>query len=238
MWWPFRKKKSLPEPESIVQEHWKTDFLKGRAAPFSEEEGEGYRVLITEKGLVFRMERKNLFAWVLSSPYRYRSFVLTVDIDLDPENEHAAAGVVFRYAGDGSCYYVMVSPEGMFRFDVLFNGTPRTLIPWTSWDAGGREHAVTLTVSAHGTFFTIFINDVWAGEVDDETIPAGFIGIAGQNYHTEDTAEFLFRSVEMESRNLAVEDFYDTRVKGDGIPWINRKNLSRRFLISVSTVLH
>ena len=230
MWWPFRKKQSKPEPESIVQEHWETNFAGGKDIPFSEEEEDTYRSRITKDGLLLFLKRKNIFAWTLSRPYRYRNFVLTVEIELSPENGYASAGVVFRYANDGTYYYVMVSSEGMFRFDVVFNSTPRTLIPWTSYEQNAeKKNTITLTVSAHRTFFTLFINDVWVGEVDDETVDTGYIGAAGQNYHEKSSAAFLFHSVEVESRDPQVEDFYDTRVKGGKIPWKNRKTLARRF---------
>ncbi len=228
MWWPFRKKKPEPEPGSIVQEHWETDFSDRKKIPLGEEEENGYRTSLTEDGAALSLNRKNLFAWTLFQPYRYRNFVFSMEISASLENAHAAAGAVFRYADEGTYYFVMVSPRGMFRFDVVFNGTPRTLIPWTACEESGGN-SFSLTICAHGTFFAFFINGVWVGEVDDDTIDAGFSGIAGQNYHEKDVARFVFHRLEMESEDLAVETFYDEKVKGEGIPWENRRNLARRF---------
>lgn len=227
MWWPFKKKKIKPEPDSIVGERWETDFSDTGDPRFKDEEEESYSCRITSDGLKLSLKRRNLFAWTLSRPYRYRNFVLTMKIHRSDENGHSAAGMVMRYADETTYYYVMVSSGGVFRFDVVFNGTPRTLIPWTNYRESNTEEVI-LTVVAHGTFFAIFINDIWVGEVDDETIDAGYFGFAGQNYQERDQAEFTLKQLSIESEDIRVEEFYDTRVKGDDIPAENRKLLAER----------
>jgi len=228
MWWPFKKKIPKPEPGEIVSEHWETMFSGKGEVRFEEETGEGYTA-VPEKGrLSLSLERKNLFAWSICRMYRYRNLVLDMDVSFFSENGYSAAGAVLRYADDSTYYYVMVSNTGFFRFDVVFNGTPRTLIPWTSFSEDKIE-GFTLTSVIHGTFFAFFINGVWVGEVDDETLDAGYFGFAGQNYGERDRAAFFLERVAVESNDLEIEEFYDTNVKGDTVPPENRKRLASRF---------
>jgi len=227
MWWPFRKKKIKPEPESIVQERWMTNFT-GAESRFRVEKDENYQSDYVRNGFRLTLHRQNLFAWALFLPYRYRNMVLSAKIVPSPDNGHASAGVVFRYADEQTYYYALINPAGVFRFDVVFNGMPRTLIPWTEYTMKDNRE-ILLTVVSHGTFFAIFINDQWVAEVGDETIDAGFAGFAAQNYGEKDSAVFILQSFTIESHDSEVEDFYDTRIKGGDIPPANRKNLARRF---------
>ena len=231
MWWPFKRKQIKSDPGDIVFEHWESDFSGKQLSRFPEEESEGYGFSRNEEGFCLEMSRADLFAWSLLEPYRYTDFVLDLEIQRLSEGGYSSAGTIFRFADNGTFYYMVVSTSGMFRFDVVFNGTPRTLIPWTSVNAP-LEDRFTITVAAHRTFFAFFINGVWVGEVEDETIDAGYIGFAGQNYHEQVPVRYCLKKAVVESRRLKVEDFYDSRVKGEDIPPENRRTLSMRFFDS------
>ncbi len=231
MWWPFKRKEIKPESGDIVFEHWETDFKNRKDPRFEEEEGDGYVFSILKDCFRLKFTRKDLFSWSICKPYRYRDFVLDLDIEYRGESGYSAAGAVFRYADESTYYYTVVSTTGMFRFDVVFNGSPRTLIPWTKVNSG-IDGKFNLTVIAHGTFFAFFINGTWVGEVDDETIDAGYVGFAGQNYDKADEAEYCLTKAVIESGSLSVEEFYDSKVKGDNIPPENRRTLAVRFFDS------
>lgn len=231
MWWPFKRKQIKSDPGDVVFEYWESNFQGKQPLRFHQEESEGYSFSRGKEGFCLKMSRADLFAWSLLEPYRYTDFVLDLEIHRLSEGGYSSAGTVFRFADSSTFYYMVVSTSGMYRFDVVFNGTPRTLIPWTSVNTTPEEH-FTITVAAHRTFFTFFVNGVWVGEVEDETIDAGSIGFAGQNYHEQVPVTYCLKKAVLESRRLKVEEFYESRVKGDDIPPENRRILSMRFFDS------
>ncbi len=152
-------------------------------------------------------------------------------ISIDKDNGHSAAGVLFRYADDRNYYYFMVSEDGYFRLDVVFNETPRMLIPWTlCYFESPRE--IRLRIIVHGFSIALFLDNEWVGEIDDDTIDAGYIAFGGQNFSNKDAAYFSLSRMIIESRAVEVEIFYHSQVKNGIIPVENRKRLAQRLFDS------
>ncbi len=122
--------KRKPERGTIVPEKWESSFSSRRKERFEEEDDGRFRARFHKGYLSLELDRPNLFAWTLNSAYRYRNFVLDFSFSFDGNNGHSAAGALFRYLTEENYYYALLSDDGYFRFDVVFNGNPIVLIPW------------------------------------------------------------------------------------------------------------
>ena len=114
---------------------------------------------------------------------RYRDMVLKARLRLDCKGAYGAAGIMFRVFDEGTYYLVLLSSKGYFRLDVVRNNMPQALIGWTEFDPppspGSR---IKLTLITLGPRITLLINGLWAGEIDDSSIEAGFLGFALASY--------------------------------------------------------
>ena len=138
--------------------------------------------------------------------YRYRDFVLEASIAADRSNGHSSAGFLFRRADDLNYYFMLVSPAGHFRFDVVFNGNPRTLIAWT--DCPSYSDVIRLRIIARGQYFGFFLDEEWVAELEDDTIDAGNIAFAAQNYDENDRAHYDLINLKVHSIPYEVEAQY------------------------------
>jgi tetratricopeptide (TPR) repeat protein len=108
----------------------------------------------------------------VTGPYKYRDLELEATLDFDPANGHSAAGFVLRYINEENFYYFLVSDQGSFRFDVVFNKNPIHLIEWTPFPVLSTR-PLELRLLARGDGFHFFADDQWIGEMSDATIPEG-----------------------------------------------------------------
>ncbi|NNM67064.1 MAG: tetratricopeptide repeat protein [Spirochaetales bacterium] len=205
--WLFRKRKSTPDPDAFRLEHWRAQLAPSKDCRFQNEAGKGYSVKIAGQKAQLDIFRPRLFAWTIDPLYRYRDFVLEADLGIGAENGSSAAGLVFRYTNDLNYYYVLVSNTGRIRFDVVFNGQPIVLIPWTAHSLP-LEKTFNLTVIAHGQHFSFYIDKNWVAEVADDHLDAGRVGWAGQNYADRPVASFDLHAFVLESRPVEVEAQY------------------------------
>jgi Flp pilus assembly protein TadD len=199
-------RKPKAEFGSIIEELWKPSFKSENKCRFLLEKTGTYDVSIEEQSLKLLLKHSDLFAWAENPVYRYRDFILESRLVPGASNGKSSGGFVLRRAGDLNYYYFLVSPEGRFRFDVVFNGTPRILIGWT--ECAPAFEGFDLRIVARGSYFCFFLNQQWIGEVDDDTIDAGGISPAAQNYKEQDTASFQFSDLAIESRSFEVEAQY------------------------------
>lgn len=202
MWRLFRR--SPNDPDSIVRERWETTFRFRRLARFRPERTSTFSAEIRDQTLRLTLHKRNLFAWVNDVRYRYRDFTAEAAISFAPENQYSSAGLIFRRMNDSTYYYFLASTRGYFRFDVVFNGNPIELVSWTKF-AEPQEWPLKLRVVANGDRFTLCIDDAWVAEVDDETIEAGGISFAAQNYDEADSAAVFLHHILVDSRPVEVE---------------------------------
>lgn len=219
--WIISKFKKSPEEGSVVPEKWESGFRRKRDERFFSEQGEKHRVSVEKGFLRLSLEDYHLFAWALNSLYRYRNFVLDLSISFDANNGHSAAGAMFRYMSEENYYYALISKEGYFRFDVVFNANPITLIPWMKIDFPPLEEEpaeeigaeldrhMLLRIIARETSFAFFVNGEWIAELDDEMIDTGYIAFAAQNYGEAERADFYLDKVILESRPMEVEILHE-----------------------------
>jgi len=200
-------KRKKVNPDAIADELWETSFKwyqKNRIAP---EENDQYSSRVTASGFSLELKKKNLFAWSNSRLFRYGDFHLEAKLNLAGSNGYSAAGIVFHYVNEENFYYFLISSRGAFRCDVVFNANPIHLIEWTECPLI-KEGQIDLRIIAHGSFYSFYIDDEWIAEFDDDTIPAGRLGLAAQNYNERENALINLKKLKVDSRPLQVEQAY------------------------------
>jgi predicted Zn-dependent protease len=224
--WLFRKKKKI-EKDTIIGELWENNFDRSDKNRFELEETEFFNAKLEDKSLKLTTNKRNVFVWSLNNVYRYKDFILDSSISICEKNDHSAAGILFRYADEFNYYYLMVSSKGLFRLDVVFNGSPRILIPWTSCNPESFSE-INIRIIVHGTSIFLFLDNIWIGEIEDDSIDAGYIAFGGQNFSNKDTAVFSLLDIRIESRAVEVELGYQSQVRNGTVSIENRMNLAER----------
>ena len=223
----LRKRRTVTGPDATTYEKWATTFGRFSAARLVEEDAPKYRARRRRRTFRLTLKRRQLFAWVTNRVHRYRDFVLEAEASFGEGNGHSALGFVLRHADDGNYYYFLVSKNGMFRFDLVFNGNPTPLIAWVRDPRLGGH--LSLRIVVRGTHFAFFADDRWIGEVDDETIGVGRIGFAAQNYDERDGAVFLLSRLALNSRPIDVERDYARWVEHVPVDPESRLRLAQAF---------
>ena len=194
------------DPTIIIEEVWTPSFKKPHKDRFSLEDTDTLRSSIRPGALELTLKKKSLFGWVENPWYRYRDFALEAEIDIDPANGHSSAGFIIRRADELNYYFFLVSPAGRFRFDVVFNGNPRTLIPWTPCRIVDGQ--IAIRIIARGSYFGFRLDEEWIAEIEDETIDAGGVTFAAQNYDETDQVRYTLSKLKINSLPYEVEAQY------------------------------
>lgn len=202
----FRGRAARPEPGSSPQERWLADFSSIEASRFEPIDEERYSATTVSGSLVLTLRKDNLFAWTDAGTYRYSDVSIAARLDLGVSGAKRSAGLIVRKADDNSFVYVLVSSDAEIRLDVVFNGEPRTIVPWVAcpWAAGSTEFL--LEVVARGTRFTAMLNGKLALEAEDDALDSGGIAFAAQSY--AQPAQCRLVSLRVESRPMEVEVDY------------------------------
>lgn len=202
----FGRRAARPEPGSSPQERWLADFSSIEASRFEPIDEERYSATTESGALVLTLRKDNLFAWTDAGTYRYSDVSITARLDLGESGARRSAGLLIRKADDNSFVYMLVSSDAEIRLDVVFNGEPRTIVPWIAcpWAAGSTEFV--LDVVARGTRFTAMLNGKLALEAEDDALDSGGIAFATQSY--AQPAQCRLVSLRVESRPMEVEVDY------------------------------
>ncbi|OHD10953.1 MAG: hypothetical protein A2Z96_06180 [Spirochaetes bacterium GWB1_48_6] len=204
--WPFWKKNNKRDPELPIEEVWESHFGLFSDRRFPLESDDSYSLTPSDRGLSLKLHRDHLFAWVTDPLYQYTDFILEATLFMDPAQGYGSGGFIFRQADDINYYLLLVSTQGQFRLDVVFNGHPKTLIPWTSlsspWQGEGQ-----ITLLARGDQFTLFFQGEWIAEATDDEISSGKIALAGQSYNTQGF-EIHLKKIRLDSRPMEVETLF------------------------------
>ena len=196
------------DSEELKEERWVADFSKPHRARFVPEGGETHESGLSKQGLLLKLKKAYQLAWIEDPLYRYADCILEGKIRLEGGGSYGAAGFQIRRIDDTSYYSFLLSTKGYFRFDVLFNGTTMPLIGWTEVPNfnGNDGDSNSVRIIAFGEKFTIIINDKWAGEIVDDTIPAGKLAFTVVSYETgSGCITGYLQSLSVDSRVIEVE---------------------------------
>ncbi len=144
----------------------------------------------------WKITAKSGFVWpVLYSSKHVSNFVLSVDARQDTGPTTAEYGLIFRSGKDGY-YYLSVGNSyysvSCFIFNQWTTLIGRTVVPGLSTGSKNR-----LKVVGDGTHFLFFINDQMVGELEDDHISTGQVGLAVSLFNADDQATFAFDNFEV-----------------------------------------
>jgi WD40 repeat protein len=114
-----------------------------------------------------------------SSMTLLKDFVATVEIKHTAGNLDERFGFILRASLDRKYYLLQISESGtvLFQSEVLgSNEHSQTLFEGTSSAIKTGEPNI-ITVRASGGHFIFYVNNVWAGEVRDDQIKEGYVGV-------------------------------------------------------------
>jgi tetratricopeptide (TPR) repeat protein len=179
----FRRRERGAE---IPEELWTANFTKPGRTRFDIKSENTYDAYLRNGGLGIGLKKPRCLAWVEGTS-RCRDMVLRARLHLDTKGGYGAAGIVFRMIDEGTYYLVLLSSKGYFRLDTVRNSTPQALIGWTEFEnpagpAGPPGSGTELTLIVRGPRISLLINGLWAGEIGDSSIDAGFLGFALASY--------------------------------------------------------
>jgi len=202
----FSKTPAALAPGSVAEELWKADLSSVPASGFEPASDERYGIRSEDNSLLLELKKGNLFAWTNAGSMRYADASIELEIDFGEPGQKRSAGVLFRKAEESSFMYVLVSSDGNVRLDAVFNGDPRTLVPWVAcpWADGSRS--MVLSLVARGPRFVVLLNGRFALEAEDDSLETGGLAFAAQTY--EAAASFRLVSFRIESRPFEVETDY------------------------------
>ncbi|MBN2873706.1 MAG: tetratricopeptide repeat protein, partial [Spirochaetales bacterium] len=217
----FTKPAPPPAPGSSPEHRYCPDFSSLEASGFEAVDESRYHTRVEDGAFVLELKKPSLFAWADDGTFRYADVSIEAEIDFsDDDQEQAspqqasplrasplrAAGLLLRKAAESSFVYALISSEADVRLDMVFNGEPRTLIPWTAcpWARGASRFV--LSVVARGSHFVVMVNGRFALEAEDDSLASGGIAFAAQSY--SEPAVFRLVSYRVESRPVEVEADY------------------------------
>ena len=237
----FRRAKL--EAEDIAEEVWEALWLRSEArrgrirrdkkaavrTRFRDERNAKYSADIGPDGLRLTTHVRNVFAWTDDPWYRYRDFEIVAEMDLLSRKAKYGAGLLFRKVDDRSFYDFIITTEGRYRFDVVFNGTQIPLIAWTELPGFDPEDMVIVRIFARDTRFTFYSGDIWIGEIVDDTLASGSLAFAVQNYDDVDAVTARLTGFSIDSRPIHVETSWYRRSAAEPVSADRRIALARTF---------
>ena len=202
----FKKPAPPPLPGSSPEELWRADFTSPELSRFQAVDEERYSVHLDSGALVLDLHRDNLFAWADAGDFRYTDVSIEAEISFGEAGSRRSAGLLFRKLDDSSFMYVLVSSDGEVRLDVVFNGDPRTIVPWIACPWASGAETMVLSVVSRGPRIVVLVNGRFALEAEDDSLDSGGIAFAAQSY--SGLATFRLDSLRIDSRPMEAESDY------------------------------
>jgi tetratricopeptide (TPR) repeat protein len=231
----FGRPSAEEEEEAPAEERYQAPFA-GPGERFVAESERRFSVELKEGRLLFSILQPRVFAWSLDPLRPYKDFVLECDFRFLPPAPSVrsgavarAAGFIMRYGDEADFYRVLVGDTGHLRFDLVFNGNQRTILPWTETGAD-TSSAFSLRAIARGTRFTFLVNDRWVAEAEDDGLDAGRLGLAAENDSLSEGMELACSDYCVESRPVEVEALHSQFSMQPFVPASARLRLAETLL--------
>ncbi len=93
-------------------------------------------------------------------------------------DDGALYGMTYRYQDPGNNYTLLMGNENFFRVNLNYQNKVTTLVGWSEIPSIHPNDWNKIAVSAEGSHFTVFINDQYIGEFDDDHLSNGRVGLA------------------------------------------------------------
>ena len=217
------------------------DFSKKSASakqnPFNIKSEDSYDAYLSKssRALVLGVKKTNCIAYADIPKTEYQDLIIDAKIILDNMGGYASSGIIFRLVDQYSYYMALVSSKGYFRFDVVKDGSPRTLIAWT--EIADFKLDFNLKIITYGSYLIFIVNDKWLAEISDDSISEGTLGFALASYEDKASyeAEASYEDKEAEATGEYTCKAYlkyfsiDTRVRAieqEFKKWTNDENIN------------
>lgn len=227
--------------DSTVELLWESKLKNEAQGRFLAKTEPFHSSFYKEDSLYLQIKKQNYFAWTENPKFRYTDFILEADISMiSGEQTDAdrvkiapsmASGFLFRQTNDDNFYYILVSDAQTVRMDVVFNGSPMTLIDWTSLPEMPKSNIFRLRIIARGSHFTIIVNEQWFAEAEDSTLASGKFSFACQNYGQNPSSSARLLRLDIDSRPMEVESAYYKWNSLMPVKSEARINLARTFIL-------
>ena len=143
---------------------------------------------LSNNSYLMELKKPNCVSKVEIPNYEFLDHIIEAKIRIDSPAGYTSAGLLFRITDDTSYYMALVSSQGYFRFDVINDNVPKSLIAWTEIsDFDGMN--INLNIITYGTYLIFIVNGKWIGETCDDSISSGRLGFAVESYADSEEIE-------------------------------------------------
>jgi tetratricopeptide (TPR) repeat protein len=229
------KKLRRKKPDKSLEEKWIIDLSKPDKSPFDIKSESTYNSYRSNGSLVLGLRKPNCIAWVDIPEHEYSDHTVEAKIRLDNLGGYASAGLLFHIADKDTFCMALVSSKGYFRFDVVKDGAPKSVIAWTEVsDFDGTNFS--LSVTTYGINLIFLVNGKWVGAISDDSINSGCLGFALASYEAvQDFSEYTCKAcldyLSVDARIKQIEDDYKKWNDGADISSESRLLLAETFAV-------
>ena len=214
------------------------DFAKTSAKqnPFDIKSEESYNACLSGGTLNLELKKTNFIAYVDIPKTEYQDHIIDAKIKLDSMGGYAATGLIFRIMSQDSYYMALVSSKGYFRFDVVKDGAPRSLIAWTEISNYKQEGLpeFDIKIITYGSYIIFVVNGTWVAEISDDSISEGTLGFAAASYESENnevTCKAFLNFISIDTRVGEIERQFKKWTSDDNINADSRLKLAETFAV-------
>jgi hypothetical protein len=174
----------LPPPgwTNEIDEQFESNRNYWNVGPFENEYGKGEFTVDggNYHGRLQATSEEGIVQWLSLSPERqFQDFYLSADCQqTDGEIKLAQYGLVFRSTTQEGAYLFSVSDAGTMSVDLWKDGEWKSILPWTYTWLVHDGKVNRLAVLAADSHYQFFINDVFAYEMEDDSLTGGAVGLA------------------------------------------------------------
>jgi serine/threonine-protein kinase len=167
------------------------------AGDYSDERITGSREIIDGKYHWEADALDGVIWWSIPDVASASDFYLAVDAQRISGVADGQYGVVFRRANRDNYGLFKIEDSQYLKFSVRSQGEWETVIDWTETSAIRPVGVNRLAVVGEGSHFTFYINDEYVGEIDEDRLPSGKMGLAIELLDAKDAAVFEFDDFEV-----------------------------------------
>jgi hypothetical protein len=156
---------------------------------------------ISNGKLVFGLESvENCWFWYYPDIPSVSDLVAAIDVQRVDGSTSGDYGLILRSDGDAnSFYYLAINDSGQtFAFFRYQNDNWTTLQDWTVNQVIGVGRVNHIEVRATGTHFTIVINGIVVGQVDDAGLSSGKVGVFVQLHDAKDKITIQYDNLDLQ----------------------------------------
>lgn len=141
---------------------------------------------------------KGFVQWIRISKNRYKNFYVAADVQVSKDPPESDTGILFREDEQNNYYYFAINPKRSVYIVLLhYQEKWSTLIGPIESGLIKPAEPNRLAVIGDGPHFSFFINDHYVGEMTDNHIAEGTIGIGIEMYQADTQSVFAFDNIDL-----------------------------------------